>query len=113
MRRGARCTDIANNSDSIDFLRLDWFDLAPLPVDQVRTRFCLQDKSAAAIEAGSVGPWGPGGISPYQLNAGRELAAHQGRRYESFGASLADGTEPWEIARCDVRDAGRRGDDRS
>jgi hypothetical protein len=113
MRRGARCTDIANNSDSIDFLRLDWFDLAPLPVDHVRTRFCLQDKSAAAIEAGSVGPWGPGGISPYQLNAGRELAAHQGRRYESFGASLADGTEPWEIARCDVRDAGRRGDDRS
>ena len=89
MRRGALCTDITNDSDSIDFLRLDWFELAPPPVDHVRMQFCLQDKSPAALAAGSVGPWEPGGISPYQVRTpGRELATQRGWRYESFGASL-------------------------
>jgi hypothetical protein len=30
-----------------------------------------------AVSAGSVGPWQPGGISPFQERAGRELAARE------------------------------------
>ncbi len=44
----------------------------------------------AALAAGSVGPWERGGISPFQMNAGRALAASQDRPYEAHGASLAD-----------------------
>jgi hypothetical protein len=36
--------------------------------------------------AGSVGPWEPGGISPFQERFGKELAAKENRPYESFGA---------------------------
>jgi hypothetical protein len=49
-------------------------------------------KSAAAIAAGSVGPWDPGGISEYQERTGRQLAEDRGEPYESFGASV-DPTE--------------------
>jgi hypothetical protein len=28
----------------------------------------------------------PGGISPFQLDAGRKLAAREGRSYEDYGA---------------------------
>jgi len=88
MRRGAWCHDAVAGSDSIDFLRLDWFDLAPEPIDEVRARFGVRPKSAAALAAGSVGPRERGGISPFQLNAGRELAERLGVAYESFGAEL-------------------------
>jgi hypothetical protein len=88
MRRGALCSDTASASDSVDFLRLDWFELAPLPIDQARARFCLQPKSDAAVAAGSVGPRQRGGISPYQWNAGHQLAERLGVRYESYGAAL-------------------------
>jgi len=83
MRRGARCTG------SVDFLRTDWFALADLPVGDARSHFGVIPKSDAALEAGSVGPWEPGGISPFQERAGRELAASAGRPYGSFGASSA------------------------
>jgi hypothetical protein len=81
MRRGALCTG------SIDFLRIDWFEYAALPVDEVRRRFGVVPKAPGAIEQGSVGPWEPGGISPFQWQAGQTLARSRGRRYESFGAS--------------------------
>jgi hypothetical protein len=87
MRRGAWCHDDETGSDSVDFLRQDWFSLAPLPLDEVRARFDLRPKSAEAIRAGSVSPWAPGGISPFQLNAGRTMAAEQDREYASYGAS--------------------------
>jgi hypothetical protein len=45
-------------------------------------------KSADALAAGTVGPWEGGGISPFQMNAGRELADAQGRAYDAHGASL-------------------------
>ena len=45
-------------------------------------------KSAAAVAAGAVGPWEPGGISPFQMNAGRELAASRGLPYDAHGASV-------------------------
>ena len=72
---------------SIDFLRIDWFDYAPLPVDEVRRHFGVAPQSHRAVEQGSVGPWEPGGISPFQWEAGRALAGSRGRRYDSFGAS--------------------------
>jgi hypothetical protein len=79
----------AQGTGSIDFLRLDWFSVAYLPVEEVRDRFGVGDKAPGAVEHGSVGAWEPGGISPFQWEAGRALAASLGRRYEAFGASVA------------------------
>ncbi|MGA8725754.1 MAG: hypothetical protein WB565_11980 [Acidimicrobiales bacterium] len=87
MRRGALCHDQVTDSDSIDFLRVDWFDLAAMEVAEARARFSLVDKSSGATTAGSVGPWEPGGISPFQMNAGRQLAARLGRNYDPWGAA--------------------------
>jgi len=89
MRRGALCTDRETGNDSIDYLRVDWFDLAPLPLEDVRTRFNVTPKSDEAIAAGSVGPWHPGGISSFQERSGRELAEREERAYESYGASTS------------------------
>jgi hypothetical protein len=83
MRRGALVTG------SVDFLAVDWFELAPLPVTELRERFGLVAKSAAAIAVGSVGPWEAGGISEFQLHAGQALAAREERPYDGYGASLA------------------------
>jgi hypothetical protein len=82
LRRGALCPG------SVDFLRVDWFELAHLPIGEARAHFGVVPKSAGAIVAGSVGPWEPGGISPYQLNAGEQMAAAGGVLYDSFGASV-------------------------
>jgi hypothetical protein len=89
MRRGALCHDVVSGSDSIDFLKVDWFELAPMDLDDVRARFSLAPKSDAALRAGSVGPRQPGGISPFQLEAGRAAARRAGRTYDAFGASIA------------------------
>jgi len=83
MRRGARC------AGSVDFLGVDWFELAPLPVDEVRRRFGVEPKSPDALAAGSVGPWERGGISPFQLRAGQDSARAAGTEYDAFGASVA------------------------
>ena len=87
MRRGALCRDRDMANDSIDYLRLDWFTLAALPLDEIRNRFSLQPKSPATIAAGSVGPSEPGGISPFQLAAGQVLAQRLGRAYKTYGAT--------------------------
>jgi hypothetical protein len=71
MRRGAQCPG------STDFLRLDWFSLADQPVEALRRELGIPPKSPEALAAGSVGPWEPGGISEFQLKAGRELAQSQ------------------------------------
>jgi hypothetical protein len=91
MRRGALCHDDVTGSDSIDFLRLDWFEMASLDVDEVRARFHLHPKSAGAIASGAVGPRDPGGISPFQLQAGKDLAVARGVAYDSYGARVL----PW------------------
>ena len=90
MARGARCHDDVTGSDSIDFLQMDWFAVADQTCEALRARFRLVPKSEAALAAGSVGPWERGGISPFQMNAGRALAASQDRPYEAHGASLTD-----------------------
>ncbi|MDI2129801.1 hypothetical protein [Yinghuangia seranimata] len=82
MRRGALC------AGSNDFMSVDWFAIADQPIEKLRGHFCVPPKSADAVAAGAVGPWDAGGISPYQLGAGQELAAREGREYDSFGASV-------------------------
>jgi hypothetical protein len=89
MRRGALCRDVETGSSSIDFLRLDWFELAPRPLDEVRTRFTVNPKSPEAVAAGSIGPWEPGGISPFQLASGQAMAEREGRPFTAYGAALA------------------------
>jgi hypothetical protein len=57
---------------------------------ELRARFHLVAKAPEAVAAGSVGPWQPGGISPFQMHAGSDMAAAQGRPYDAHGASVAD-----------------------
>ena len=64
----------------------DWFADAARPVDDVRAELGVVPKSERAIESGSVTPWEPGGISPYQYECGAERAEAAGREYESYGA---------------------------
>jgi hypothetical protein len=87
MTRGARCHDRETGSDSIDFMKMDWFEVADVTCTALRERFGVVEKSEAARAAGSVGPWEPGGISPFQLNAGRELADARAVPYDAHGAS--------------------------
>ena len=75
LRRAALC------SGSNDFMATDWFAVADKPVTVLRKELLLPDKSPEARAAGSVGPWDAGGISPFQLNAGRRLAEAEGREY--------------------------------
>jgi hypothetical protein len=88
MRRGALCSDTVTGNDSIDFLQLDWFSLAALPLEDVRTRFRLVPKSDAARDAGSAGPNEAGGISPFQERSGRTAAEAAGRAYDAYGAEV-------------------------
>jgi len=83
MRRGARC------DGSTDFLAIDWFELADLPLEEARRRFGLVEKSEHARAAGSVGPWEPGGISEFQWRIGEEQARREDRPYEPYGASIS------------------------
>lgn len=78
MRRGALTTG------SHDFLEIDWFTLADRPVQVVRTEIGLVDKADAAVLTGSAGPWQPGGITAYQLDAARAQAATEGRDYRPW-----------------------------
>ena len=88
MRRGALCRG------TVDFLAVDWFELADLDVNEVRRHFGVPEKSKDAQAAGSVGPWDPGGISAFQVSSGRVLADKLGVPYESFGAQVALPTRP-------------------
>jgi hypothetical protein len=81
MRRAALCTG------STDFMAADWFAIADKPVAVLRSELILPVKSEEALRAGSVGPWDAGGISPYQVNSGRKLAAAEGREYRGPGGA--------------------------
>lgn len=85
LRRGALSHGNDGRPD-VDLLAVDWFELAALPVEAVRERFGVVERSAAAVAAGSVGPWEPGGISEYQYDTARAGAAARGEEYASFGA---------------------------
>lgn len=90
MRRGALCKHPVTGEEGVDFLRIDWFELADLPVEDARARFGMAPRSQDALDAGSVTLWEAGGLSPYQWNAGHEMAKADGREYDSFGASVID-----------------------
>ena len=81
--------NVLTGDTSLDFLGIDWFALADVPVEEVRAMVAIPEKSAAARRAGSVEPWEPGGISPFQLAAGQALADAEGREYDSHGAAAA------------------------
>ncbi len=85
--RGAVSWNTVTGDHSLDFLGLDWFDLAEMQIEDARAMFAIPEKSDAAKTAGSVGPWEPGGISPFQLAAGQALAEREGREYDSHGAT--------------------------
>jgi hypothetical protein len=68
-------------------LAVDWFALADQPVDALRARFNVTAKSTGAIDAGSVGPWEPGGISEYQFNHASAAAEQAGEVYDAHGAT--------------------------
>lgn len=87
MYRGAVCRDMQTGLESVDFLKMDWFAIAERTVADLRARFNLVPKSAAALAAGTVGPWEPGGISPAQVSSGQALAAALGVAYDAHGAS--------------------------
>ncbi len=88
MRRGALAAAHAGNG--IDLLMRDYFFDAERPVADVRAELGIVPKSERAIEMGSVTPWEPGGISPFQLACGRERAEQSGRDYDSYGAALLE-----------------------
>ena len=85
LRRGALSHGPGGQPD-VDLLAVDWFALADRPVDELRSAFGVVAKSEAAEAAGSVGPWEPGGISPYQWTSAQERAASLDEPYDSYGA---------------------------
>lgn len=86
LRRGARSHGLDGAPD-VDLLEVDWFALADRSVGELRTAFGIEAKSPAAIAAGSVGPWEPGGISEHQHATAQARAEQEGRRYETYGAA--------------------------
>ena len=83
MRRGAL---VAAHAKSPDLMKHDWFADAARPLDEVRAELGVVPKSDHALVSGSVTPWEPGGISPYQYDCGQKVAAAAGREYDSYGA---------------------------
>ena len=71
IRRGKRVCEAFDR----DLLTVDYHELAPLAVDEVRDRLHIPEKSREALAIGSVGPFDPAGISAYQREAAREQAA--------------------------------------
>lgn len=66
IRRGKRTSEMFGT----DLLAVDFHELAPLDLDDVRERLHIPVKSADAIAAGSVGPFHPDGISERQRASG-------------------------------------------
>jgi hypothetical protein len=90
MYRGAKVgwyLDDNGRSDETDLMALDWFVYADWAVDDVRADLGVLPKSPKSVAAGSTTPWGPGGISPYQLEHGRAAAENEGYAYDSYGAT--------------------------
>jgi len=87
MRRGALLRE-SERAPRKDLLAVDWFEIADVDLAELRAEFNMVHRSPRAVAAGSVTPWQPGGISEHQIRCGRELAAREGRRYQSYGAAV-------------------------
>jgi hypothetical protein len=86
MRRGALAKTA--ESTSVDFLAVDWFELAHLPLPEAQAHFGIVAKGPKAAPL-SPGPFDRGGISPFQDTSGRAAAEAAGRAYDAYGASVA------------------------
>ena len=89
MYRGAKLAwhlDDTGRSNETDLLATDWFQHADRQLDELRAEFGLLEKSARARDAGSVSPFEPGGISPFQYENGQRVAEAEHRPYDSYGA---------------------------
>jgi hypothetical protein len=65
-----------------DLFHVDYHELAHQPVEDVRAQLGIPSKSEAAIEAGSVGPFDPDGISgPQRAAAQKAREQHDKRTY--------------------------------
>jgi hypothetical protein len=95
MRRGALA---AAQNHGVDLLALDWFGLADRPLDEARAVLGVPAKDPRAIAVGSVTPWEPGGISPYQYEAGRQAARAAGREFDAYGAAPSPSPAPRDEA---------------
>ncbi len=89
MYRGAKLAwhlDDTGRWNETDLLATDWFQHADRQLHELRAEFGLLDKSARARDAGSVSPFEPGGISPFQYESGQRVAEAEDRPYDSYGA---------------------------
>jgi hypothetical protein len=86
-KRIARSLAARRLGTEADLLSVDWFSHADQDLAAVRTRLGLPPKTDRAIAAGSIGPFQPGGISPYQARQGKRQAAQAGRIYDGWGAT--------------------------
>ncbi len=59
-----------------DLFQVDYHEVAPLSIDDVRERLCMPPKSDAAVAAGSVGPAHPDGRSEFQKEAAQQSHDH-------------------------------------
>jgi len=87
MRRGALSHGLDGGAADVDLLGVDWFALADVPILDLRQRFAIGPKSAAAVAAGSAEPFEPGGISDYQWATTKAATEAGGDVYDSFGAT--------------------------
>jgi len=60
-----------------DLFEVDYHELAELPVDEVRTRLRMPEKSTAARQSGSAGAFERAGMSELQLRMADERAARE------------------------------------
>lgn len=72
IRRGKVVAEAYGN----DLFQVDYHELAPLPLDEVRERLCIPPKSEAALAGGSVGPSHPDGLSEFQRAAAIQSRDH-------------------------------------
>lgn len=83
MADGLRCGALSHGLDGapeVDLLAVDWLALADRSLDELRAAFGIVAKLQKSIDAGSVGPWEPGGISDCQWETAR--AHTSGLRHE-------------------------------
>jgi hypothetical protein len=83
----AEVTATARGIASVDFLRQDWFALAPLPLDEVREQFSLRPKVTRGRSHRIGGAPGAGWYQSVPVEAGRAMAADEKREYAWYGAS--------------------------
>jgi hypothetical protein len=92
--RGGEVAWRFHETSGIDLLAVDWFARADERLEDLQAEFGFTGPGAKSLEAkvaGSAGPFEPGGVTPAQLQWGRDMAAAEGRGYVDYGACLRPG----------------------